>query len=496
MDDIEILRRKRAIKVILTDIFMALSVVAIVFILVAAVAGWRINSDLSFEQNGLVSLRTKPTGAEITIDGKKESSLTNTSKMLPGGTHKIELAKEGYIGWEKEVKVTPGWLLRLEYPKLFKKSREKVTIGDFETLEFFHVSDNRASAILAEKKTTEWVYVTDFNGTPKFKKIDIRGIFSGTENGEFPYEIESIEWSENNERILVKTAGENGEWGIINLKNIKDSINLTTDYARFEANSDAIGATEKTADAKIITSAKFENEVGDKVIAIVNNNLIRIDTAGKIISTALAEKVVGYNMYDSSVVYLTTFEEGKREIRFLHLGEKNPITLQTITDENAKVTYNLTNFNSINYIIYTVDSHLYAYRAKDLPTPDTKFSINNIINKEIETSASTSEVSFNNEFIILRDGSKVTVFDAEIDETSEYDYVDNKTRFLDNYIMYRVDNNSGELLAWDFDGTNVRMLVSGNATSAYDAFISANDRYFYYIEKLESGFSLVQEKLN
>ncbi|MBP5512128.1 PEGA domain-containing protein [Candidatus Saccharibacteria bacterium] len=495
MDEIEELRRKRAIKVVITDIFMTLSVVAIVFVLVAVVAGWRFNADLSLEQNGLVSLRTKPTGAEVYIDGEKDSSLTNMSKMLPGGKHTIELKKDGYTSWKKEVTVTPGWLLRLEYPKLFKENRERTTIKDFDSIEFFHVSRDRTAAILATAKTTEWYYITDFSNTPKFTKIDVRGIFSGTDNGDFPYNIESIEWSKNNEKVLIKTAGENSEWVVINLKSIKDSINITKDYVRFEANSDTIGASAKTADQKTITSAKFENEVGDKLIAVVNNDLIRIDLAGKIISSAFANNVYDYKLYESSVVYSTLPVEGKKSIMYLRLGERAPITIAEIPDANTPITYSITNYNSMSYIAYTIGNVLHVHRAKDFPVVDTSFKMKSIIKKELSVTPTAVEVSFNNEFTIFRADNNIVVFDAEIDDFTEYDCVDNKTRFLDNYIMYRTDED-GSLLAWDFDGTNFRTLINDSASNDYDALISSNDHYFYYIQKTDTKFILIQEKLN
>ena len=494
MDDIEELRKKRAIKVILTDIFMAVSVVMIVLILIAVVAGWRINSDLTFEQNGLVSVKTKPTGASVIIDGKKETAVSDTSKMLSGGMHKIELEKDGYERWEKEVEITPGWLLRLEYPKLFKQNREKTTIEEFENVEFFYISEDHTSAILAENKTTDWYYITDFNSTPKFKKIDIRGIFSNTDTGSFPYDIESIEWSKNDEKVLIKTNGEKSEWGIINLKNVKDSINLSNDYARFEANSNAILKATKTEDAKNITSAKFENEVGDKLIATINNNLIRIDTASKVISTPLAENVNRFELFDDYVIFSTTFEEGKSYIKFLRLGEKTPTIVAMSSNENTKLAFNITRFNSMSYILYTIDNHLYVYRAKDFPN-STKFNMKNIIDEEIGIIASEAKLSYNNEFITLREGSRVVVFDMELEEWHEYDYGDEKVRFLDNFMFYRVDEASGKFLAWDFDGTNVRTLVVDKSINAYDAMISANDRNFYYIARTETGFSLIQEKL-
>ena len=505
-DDIEKIRRKRAIKVLITDLFMATSVVGIVFVLVMAVAGWRINSNFEIEQNGLVSIKTHPAGATVFIDKKKEFQASNMSRMLPSGKHKIELEKDGYERWEKEIEITPGWLYRLEYPKLFKQNREKNTIRDFKTLSFLYVSPDRSTAILSEDDSTKWYVVSDFNSTPKFKEIDIMGIFSGTSDGSFTYKFNTIEWSKNNEKVLLNVIGEYknddgktiavDEWGLINLKDIKNSINLSDDYSRYDANSKAILASSKKTKTHTITSAKFENEAGDKIIAVVNNNLIRIDTDAKVISDNLAEKVKDFEIFDSTVIFSTIFEEGKSYIKLVRLGEKNQTIVAISSDINDKISFSLTKFNSMSYVLYTINNHLYVHRAKDFATGGgNKLNMKGIIDIDVGIIASEAVRSFNNEFIVLREGSRVIVFDAELEEWHEYDYGDETVRFLDNYLLYRVDEASGTFLTWDFDSTNVRTLVVDKGVNDFDALISPNDRFFYYISKEENGYSLIQEKL-
>ena len=506
MDDIERLRRKRAIKVLLTDLFMAVSVIGIVFVLVMAVAGWRINKDFQIEQNGLVSIKTKPTGATVIIDDEKEFQATNMSRMLPGGKHKVVLEKDGYERWEKEIEVTPGWLYRLEYPKLFKQNRETNSIRDFETLSFFYVSPDRTTAILAEDNSTEWYVVTDFNGNPKFKNINIKGIFSGTADSVFNYDFKYIEWSKNNEKLLLNVAGDyiddNGktvhvnEWGIIDLKSVKNSVNLSENYSRYEANSNTILASVKRTKSKTISSARFENEVGDKIVAVVNNNLVRIDTDAKVLSEALAEKVDKFEIFDSTVVFSTIFEEGKSYIKLLRLGEKNQTIVAVSSDQNAKISFSLTKFNSTSYVLYTINDHLYVHRAKEFQTGGGKLNMKSIIDENVGIISSEAIRSFSNEFIILREGSRVIVFDAELEEWHEYDYGDEKIRFLDNFLLYRVDEASGTFLTWDFDSTNVRTLVVDKGINDFDALISPNDHYFYYIAKTEDGYKLIREKIN
>ncbi len=494
MDDIETLRRKRAIKVVLTDLFMAFSVIAIVIILVAAVAGWRINSDFTVEQNGLVSIKTHPTGAKVIIDGKEDFQNTNTRIMLSGGEHKIEVEKDGYERWEKTVNITPGWLLRLEYPRLFKQDRMKKTIKDFDALKFFYVSPNKNTAILSDDDTTEWTVVNDLNSeSPKLKKINVKGIFDGTDEGEFKLTVKSIEWNKNNEKILIH-VDETNEWAIIDLKDIKSSINLSENYSRYEANAEIVLAAAKKTKKKI-NDAKFENEAGEKIIANVSGNLVRIDTASKTTSAPIAENVTNFTIYDTTVAYSTKFEEGNSYVKLIRLGDKNATIAAVNTDEKAVISFGLTRFNSTSYFLYTINNRLYIYKANDFPVGGGKLNMKKIIEEDTGVIASEAFTSYNSEFIVLREGSRVTIFDTELEEYYEYDYGDEEIRFLDTHILFRVDKASGNLLAWDFDSTNVRTLVVDRGGYGFDAAISQNNRFFYYIAKTETGFTLIQENL-
>ena len=83
--DLDREKRRQAIHVIISDSLIAFFVVVIVVVLLAIVIGYRINSDFSLEQNGLVQLQTVPSNATVIIDGETELGHTKLSKMLPGG---------------------------------------------------------------------------------------------------------------------------------------------------------------------------------------------------------------------------------------------------------------------------------------------------------------------------------------------------------------------------------------------------------------------------
>ena len=93
-------KKIRNIRVILTNIFMSISVVAIVFVLMLIAMGFSFNESGKLEQAGLLQLSSHPSGASVEIDKSVQFGHTDFSKMLSSGEHSIYIDKEGYDYWK------------------------------------------------------------------------------------------------------------------------------------------------------------------------------------------------------------------------------------------------------------------------------------------------------------------------------------------------------------------------------------------------------------
>jgi dipeptidyl aminopeptidase/acylaminoacyl peptidase len=63
----------------------------------------------TLEKTGLLVATSTPNGASIYINGHLTDATNATIKLVPG-TYEIEIAKEGYTTWKKEVKVAPEFV--------------------------------------------------------------------------------------------------------------------------------------------------------------------------------------------------------------------------------------------------------------------------------------------------------------------------------------------------------------------------------------------------
>ena len=489
MYDIEKIRKRRMIKIIITDIIIACCVLAVSAILIAVVAGWRVNSNLTVEQNGIVSVHTKPTNAKVYFDDNNEDFLTtNTSKMLSSGKHTVRIEKEGYTSWQKEIEIVPGWLVRLEYPRLYKINRETKEIKDFKNLNFFISSPNRNIAIANENDSNELIVIDDFNAeNPNFKSINLENVFPSLKNVSLKNSLKISHWNKDNQKIIASVGD---EWGIIDLKNENGTINLSAELKNYK-NDENI-----PLNANIDLSAiKFENDAGDKIIANIDNNLVRIDVTAKNITKALDEKVEKFNSLGSTIIYLTKDSTENRQIKLATLGNNQAITLAKVKQADKAVTFGLTRYNNVSYILYTIENKIKVYRAKDFPTNNQdKASMTKIIDEALDFTPVLTTTSNNNEFIIPRNDQNIAVFDIELEKFHSYNYGDNLVRFLDDCTFYKINKN-GELEVWDFDNTNHNTIANDMSSSLFDVFISPNERHLYRIKNTENGAKLVREKL-
>lgn len=75
-------------------------------------------------QNGLIYVDTKPESAEIYLNGQKQRGRTDARLVVPAGTYDIQLRRDGYQNWQRELTLEGGSLRRLSYARLIPEELE------------------------------------------------------------------------------------------------------------------------------------------------------------------------------------------------------------------------------------------------------------------------------------------------------------------------------------------------------------------------------------
>ncbi len=446
-------KRARAVKVAITDTVMVIALVAVVILLTFIAMGYNINKDGEVGQQGIAQIHSMPSGASITIDGNTIIPRTNASRMMEPGEHYVELTRDNYDSWGKTIQIEPGVVYKMDYPRLFLQNREVENVREYsEGLEFFEPAPNHDSILYATKGSTEWNWL-DIRGDDAIdKKLDMSGQLSGLT-------IDDVEWNLNNDKVLVKThnAENKTEWILVYVKDLELDVNLTK---QFDTDFDDV---------------QFANGGGERLYVTENGNLREIVTGDKVISQVMASSVKDYAFEGDTLMYLTV----DNKVMMYREGEKDLEITQFDTPQNVKIA--LSEYLSKKYVSFVVDNKLYVYKGEYPNDERTLNDMDLIFESDLDITPTKFEVDGAGEFLIARDGSKLSVFDAELSKLHQYTLEGEQMFFLDLYLIGTI--HDGNLIVCDFDNTNRRELTKATG----QAIITKNNKWLYYLAVDDAG---------
>ncbi len=476
-------KRRQKILTILAETFMVFAVIAIVVVMTLVAMGYKFGKEGEIEQSGLMQLHTMPTGATVEIDGKTLFARSNLSESLSPGDHFIKITKDGYDSWEKTVTMEPGSLMRLYSPRLFLLERKSEKISELADLMFYNTSENRNYILYTKSASTKWTLLNVKNDNIETTELDVAKVFSFVKDDKFVGEIAQIKWDSDEDKVLVKVGYEGAtEWVLVNLKDVKDSVNLTKEFG--------------------LNFSKIEiaNSSAGQLLALENGNLRRIDVDNRSMSRILVEKVESFTNHGADVVYVTSRDDsGKRNIGVYKDGAKDSVVVEVLDTED-KVLVGSSAYYDDEYLIYTVGDRINIYSGEyPAYTDEMKKSGDNEVPLDSENSTLglvleytfgfTPEnliVSRGGEYVLMKQGREIVSVDLDTNKISGYESKSDKIKWLDDSMLY--DVLDGKVVVWDFDGTNEREIVKSGA-SARPVMISGNNKYLYYI----SDKNLVRE---
>lgn len=173
----------------LTTIFFFILFFVLSPLLIFYAKGYRFNTDTrSVEKNGAFYVKSYPRGADIYIDDIREDKKTPTQLInIKPDLHKLKVAKEYYIDWEKELNIYPGETTFAEDIVLFLANRPRKNLDNGSTNYVLNKNLDKYAYIDEENK----LYVTD---SEQAKSILVNN-FNKT------YSL--LAWSYDNEKLLM-----------------------------------------------------------------------------------------------------------------------------------------------------------------------------------------------------------------------------------------------------------------------------------------------------
>ena len=145
---------------------MAIFFIVLPFIILH-VNGYRLNTKKNIlQKTGMMFIESEPEGAEVWLNEKLVDNQTpvRIKNLLPN-KYQVRLSKEGYMDWEKEIKVIDGQTNTIQYIRLFKDNSVPQLLVSGDILEVMQSGDEN-NLILLRKDEGYRISVLDLgNGS-------------------------------------------------------------------------------------------------------------------------------------------------------------------------------------------------------------------------------------------------------------------------------------------------------------------------------------------
>ena len=480
-------KRIQTIKLIITEIIMVITVVAAVIILTFVAMGYNINKNGDLAQSGLLQVRSIPTGATVTIDDETIVAKTNMSRMLSAGQHFLKLTKNGYDTWTKKINSEPGWLLKLDYPRLFLQNRtiEKVREYDnnIQTISY----DGEGEQILYKlEKEDKWILLNIAGDDVSETKYDLSKYLEKNE-------VKELFWDDNNDKVLMHTRNnDKNEWILIHLRNIENSINISKEFSLN------------------IAKAGFMTDSGDRLIVLENGNLRTISVSEKTMSQVLAKNVEDFSYNNDAIAYVAgiiptseiiekTNNKTRSEKDFsadrlmraimMYTGNSaDTFIMELAPDTPIKLA--LSDYLGKDYLAIAENNNLRIYRGTYPKGDESLLDMEQVLDGELKAAPNELKVWTEGELIMAKNGKDIAMFDAELSKLSEYEIEGENVFFPEKYMLGVVAGS--KLIVRDFDGENRRELTTAEGSGGV---ISKNDKWLYYSLVVENKTNIFREKI-
>lgn len=475
-------KKIQSARVIMTNIFMGLSVIAIVFVLMLVAMGFSFSENGGLEQSGLLQISSRPSGATVEIDGETQFSRTEISKMLSSGQHHVKISKSGYDSWESDLDIDAGLFTHVDWVRLFPLNPEVTDVANFKQARLISFSTDRKNLLYSEQNSANLYFINLQNKDIKKEKISLATILGVDKDIAKTANISVTSWNDAGNKVIILWTQESGaNWILADLEKPENSINLT---AKFGVDF-----------SKILIS----NDSASKLWGVEAGNLHVIDITNSTISAAVATGVTEVANNKDVVAYIATVSATpsvetpsastvKQTLNVLKEGETGPTVVADFSDRNIQnATISMGTYWSEEWLAYSLDKEIFVlggkYPSFEKPTKD---SLKSIVKRELNYAPTMISHDPEQRIIVFGGETHLTTVDTETKDYYDINLPGNASiNWLDDYILWQ--NEENKIIIRDFDGNNRRELIS-KTDNQLPICLTENNKWLYY-------FDVIQEQI-
>lgn len=438
-------------------------------ILLYAALGYRIGEGGEVVRNGLLLVDSKPVAADVYINGENKNDPTASRFVLPAGLYSVTLKQDGYRKWARSVKLAASGVENLYYPLLVPSKLNPSEQLNLTRPDIISQSPDRKLVFSYSKQAGVPQIIQLDKDQSKLGALTLPASFLKDGSGFGVLKV--VEWAPDSRHILVQQNLANSSRLLsIDTKNPLSSIDITATIGRK------------------VTSPHYAGRSTDQVYGISGSNVVKFNIANG--QSELAMKAVkSYFPFDEDTISFVRYNGSKKQIES---GVKNGETITVIHSKKTKDSSEsgqgrYFEFDGVYYLATQLsgESSATVYR-NPLKSP--------ILPKQLSftkiklADSDLFKLSDNNQFILLRKGKKVAVYDFEHARQSRFSISESgaQLEWMNSHHLLQ-KNANGTVSLSDYDGTNNYKMLKVDYGSL---MFSNNLENSFYIKKTSAGAEL------
>lgn len=479
-------KQKELIKRILIYIIMVMAVGVIVIFVVFTIMGYRFDSNAGqIEQYALLQFNSSPTGADVSVDGKKMSSQTPNKSAVAAGTHEIKISRTGYQTWTKEVNIKSGVLKWLNYALLVPNKLTVEPVASYAALNNTLASPNGHYMLVQNQIDSPSFDLVNINSdTIKTTKLTIPSdIYSDASTAGVVHSFTISKWDGDSRYVLIKhTSNDKDEWLVLDTQAEKTTKNITKlfDFA--------------------ISYIDFSGTSGNVFYALGSNDIRKLDLSAGTMSRTLVNNVASFSIYGNDIItYVSNVaaDTNQMTVGLYRDGDEESYALRTIVKtEGSDVNIATARYFNKDYVAISNGTKIDILSGKYPSSINDKTdNLKTLTSLTVDQGVQQLKFSPSGEYLFMQSGAFYASYDLEYKSLATSSIAGNGNisdlKWLnDNYIW---SDRDGKLTIREFDGSNMHSINS--VQSGQSVTLANNGRYLYSINKIASGYQLQRVRM-
>lgn len=469
-------RTKELAKRTLTYFIMTASMVALLFIMIFIMLGYRFDFDTrQVAQTGLVQYDSRPRGATVTADNKTVGTTQTKGTVMPG-QRQFSMNLKGYEPWQKTLNINSNTVTQLDYARLVPEERKVSKLHEFTDLQAVSLASSGRYVFGLTMQNGQpvgvWGDLRDAT-KPKVEAVNFTGDkFKGFEAADLKknHQFEIVSWGRDDKSIIIKHSYgddklDSDQWLLFN----RDKKNNLLDV------SDAAGIN--------IRDVQFSDD--NSLFVLQDGGNLRQFKVGDLETSR--PLITGVKRFEySGGLEVVAYVGEKDDVQVAGIWKKGSSSPQIVKrfDANAgEVQISVSRYFNRDTVVVSEGGSIQIFRGS-LPGSDESLEAFLEDGKEFTINQKVDEImiSRGGRFVAAIGQENFVSYDLERQSLSQNIKLQKGTKvgWLDSHHVWHVDE-SNQAIMMDFDGLNSYTLM--NSSIGSQVVLSSDERYIYTIEK-------------